>query len=175
MDWSTYTTIYTMLMEGFLPLQMKNRAQLIKWSKCRRDSCLHFFEVLGVISLPFLAKHTAVVVCVRNISLWCFLWTSRSVLQTGQQAPTVSTAVQAVLDQLWLLAVAVCHVSVMDTVTLSEATATTRQASAIAHITLRGLTVSPACLVTTETPGKEILPLEQKSNAFIWLSLVYSE
>lgn len=69
----------------------------------------------------------------------------------------MNTAVPVVLDQLWLVAAAVCHVSVTATVTQSEDTVTTRQASATAPTTLREHTVSPACLVTTETPGKEIL------------------
>lgn len=69
----------------------------------------------------------------------------------------MSTVVQVVLVQPWLVVVAVCHVSATAMVTHSEDIVTTRQASATALTTLREHTVSPACLVTMETPGKEIL------------------
>lgn len=69
----------------------------------------------------------------------------------------MSTAVQVALAQPWLVAVAVCLVSVTAMVTLCVATVTTRQANATAPTTLRDHTVSPACLVTMETLGKEIL------------------
>lgn len=71
----------------------------------------------------------------------------------GLQGPTVSTAVQEALVQLWLVVEAVCHASVTAMATRSEDTVTTRRASATAHTTLRDHTVSPAYLATTETPG----------------------
>lgn len=69
----------------------------------------------------------------------------------------MSTVAPGASDQPWLGAVAVCRVSVMATVTHCKDIVTTRQASATAHTTLRDLTVSPAFLVTMETPGKEML------------------
>lgn len=83
----------------------------------------------------------------------------KCVFQIGLQDPTVSTAVQVALVQRWLVAAAVCNVSVTAMATLSEDTVTTRQASATAPTTLRDHIVSPAFLVTTETPGKKIFIL----------------
>lgn len=77
----------------------------------------------------------------------------------------MSTAAQVALVQPWLVAAAVYRVSVTAMATLSEDTVTTRQASATAPTTLRDYTVSPACLVTTETPGKEILIIYLDCNA----------
>lgn len=68
----------------------------------------------------------------------------------------MSTAVPGASVQPWLGAVAVCLVSVMAMVTHCKDTVTTRQASVTAHTTLRDLTVSPAYLVTMETPGKKM-------------------
>lgn len=68
----------------------------------------------------------------------------------------MSTAVRVALDQPWLVAAAVCNASVTAMATLPEVTVTTRLASATAPTTLRAHTASPACLVTMETPGKEI-------------------
>lgn len=92
-------------------------------------------------------------------------WHSSSVCQIGLQGPTVSTAVQAALVQPWQVAVAAFHVSVTAMATHSEDTVTTRQASATAPTTLRDHTVSPACLVTTATPGKQILTIYFKCDA----------
>lgn len=71
----------------------------------------------------------------------------------GPQGPTVSTAVQVALVQPWLVVAAACHVSVTAMATLCKDTVTTRQAGATAPTTLRDHIVSPACLVTMETPG----------------------
>lgn len=71
----------------------------------------------------------------------------------------MSTVVQVALVPPWLVVAAVCHVSATAMATHFEDTVTTRQASATALTTLRDHTVSPACLVTTETPGKEILSI----------------
>lgn len=68
----------------------------------------------------------------------------------------MSTAVQVASVQPWLVVAAVFPVSVTAMATHFEDTVTTRQASATAPTTLREHTVSPACLATTETPGKEI-------------------
>lgn len=84
---------------------------------------------------------------------------SLSIFQIGLQGPIVSTVAQVVLVQPWLVVVAVCHVSAMAMATHSEDTVTTRQVNATALTTLREYTVSPACLVTMETPGKEILSM----------------
>lgn len=72
--------------------------------------------------------------------------------KTGLQAHTVSIVAQAALGRLWLQEEVVCHVSVMDMVTHSEATVITRQASVTVQTTPRARTVRPACLVTMETP-----------------------
>lgn len=74
-------------------------------------------------------------------------------VRIGPQGHTVNTAVQVALVQPWLVAAAVCRVSVTAMATLFEDTVTTRQASVTAPTTLRDHTVSPACLVTMETPG----------------------
>lgn len=68
----------------------------------------------------------------------------------------MSTVALGALAQPWLGAAAVCPVSVMAMATHYKDTVTTRQASATAHTTPRDLTVSPACLVTMETPGKKM-------------------
>lgn len=90
-----------------------------------------------------------------------------SVFQTGQQGPTVSTAVQVALVQLWLMVVAVFLVSVTAMVTLSEATVTTRQASVIALTIPKDPTVSPACLVIMETLGKEVFTVCNQHFSFM--------
>lgn len=69
----------------------------------------------------------------------------------------MSTVVPEASVRPWLGAVAVCLVSVMATVIHCKDIVTTRQASATAPTTLRDLTVSPAYLVTMETPGKKML------------------
>lgn len=68
----------------------------------------------------------------------------------------MSTVAPVALVQPWLVVAAVCHVSATATVTHSEDIVTTRRASATALTTRRDHTVSPVCLVTMETPGKEI-------------------
>lgn len=88
-----------------------------------------------------------------NLLLWC----SCFITQTGLLGLIVSTVVPGALVQPWPGAVAVCLVNVMATVTRCKDTVTTRQASATAHTTLGDLTVSPAYLVTMETPGKKML------------------
>ena len=71
----------------------------------------------------------------------------------------MSTAVQEASVQPWLAAAAVFLVSAMAMATQSRATVTTTQANATAPTTLRDHTASPACLVTMETPGKEIFTI----------------
>lgn len=79
--------------------------------------------------------------------------------QTGRLGLIVSTVVPGALGQPWRGVVAVCRVSVTAMATRCKATVTTTQASATAHTTLRVLTVSPASLVTMETPGVKLLSL----------------
>lgn len=86
------------------------------------------------------------------------------VTQIGPRGPTVSSAVQVASVQPWLVAAAVCHVSVTAMATLCKDTVTTRQASATVPTTLRDHIVSPACLVTMETPGKESFTLSAMHN-----------
>lgn len=66
----------------------------------------------------------------------------------------MSTAGQVVLVLLWQAVKVAFPVSVMAMVTLSRVTATTKQASVTAPITLKAHTVKPACRATMETPGK---------------------
>lgn len=77
--------------------------------------------------------------------------------QIGRLGLIVSTVVPGALVQPWLGEVAVCRVSVTAMATRCKGTVTTTPASATAHTTLRDLTVSPASLVTMETPGVKLL------------------